>query len=472
MLKEKAKLISKVLFISDIFVTILSFLAAYWIRNTLFPKEFSKLFALPQYLQLLPIIILIWGFNLHFFRTYWSHRTTPILWELWNLLKVVLGSGLLLTLYIFALRCHFVSRIFIALFLMVNFLFLCIERGTLRMLAHHIRKRGFDYRNLLIVGTGQRALNFVAKINENPHWGLKVVGFIDKESSLVGENRGGIEVLGTIEGIGQILRERVIDEVIFMIPRKWIDEIEGAIHTCEELGIQVKLGVDFYNTTIGKMKIEELEEIPFLSITATKQNMGQMLAKRIFDLVLSSIAFVLLSPIFLVTAAAIKFDSSGPIIFKQKRVGLNGRTFTFYKFRSMVNNSEVLRTRMEHLNEMSGPVFKIKNDPRLTRAGRFIRKFSIDELPQLLNVLKGDMSLVGIRPPTLEEVEKYEKWQRRRLSMKPGITCLWQVNGRNKVDFERWMKMDLSYIDNWSLKLDFRILLKTIPAVFFAKGAM
>jgi exopolysaccharide biosynthesis polyprenyl glycosylphosphotransferase len=340
------------------------------------------------------------------------------------------------------------------------------------MLAHHIRKRGFDYRNLLIVGTGQRALNFVAKINENPHWGLKVVGFIDKESSLVGENRGGIEVLGTIEGIGQILRERVIDEVIFMIPRKWIDEIEGAIHTCEELGIPVKLGVDFYNTTIGKMKIEELEEIPFLSITATKQNMGQMLAKRIFDLVLSSIAFVLLSPIFLVTAAAIKFDSSGPIIFKQKRVGLNGRTFTFYKFRSMVNNSEVLRTRMEHLNEMSGPVFKIKNDPRLTRAGRFIRKFSIDELPQLLNVLKGDMSLVGIRPPTLEEVEKYEKWQRRRLSMKPGITCLWQVNGRNKVDFERWMKMDLSYIDNWSLKLDFRILLKTIPAVFFAKGAM
>jgi len=181
---------------------------------------------------------------------------------------------------------------------------------------------------------------------------------------------------------------------------------------------------------------------------------------------------ILISPVLLVTTIAIRIDSSGPILFRQKRVGLNGRIFTFYKFRSMVRDAEEVRKKIEHLNEMSGPVFKIKNDPRLTRVGRFIRKYSIDELPQLFNVLKGDMSLVGIRPPIPEEVEKYEGWQRRRLSMKPGITCIWQVNGRNKVDFEQWMRMDLSYIDNWSHKLDFELLLKTIPAVIFTRGAM
>jgi lipopolysaccharide/colanic/teichoic acid biosynthesis glycosyltransferase len=181
---------------------------------------------------------------------------------------------------------------------------------------------------------------------------------------------------------------------------------------------------------------------------------------------------IILSPILVATAIAIKIDSSGPILFRQKRVGLNGRNFTLYKFRSMVKNAEKMREQIEHLNEMSGPVFKIRDDPRLTKVGKFIRKFSIDELPQLFNVLKGDMSLVGIRPPISEEVKKYERWQRRRLSMKPGITCIWQVSGRNKVDFDQWMRMDLNYIDNWSLKLDFKLLLKTIPAVLFTKGAM
>jgi exopolysaccharide biosynthesis polyprenyl glycosylphosphotransferase len=472
MLKEKAKLISNLVFISDILITILSFLAAYWIRNTFFSKEFSHLFPLPQYLQLLPIIILIWGFNLHFFKTYWSYRTISPFREFWDLFKVILVSGVLLIFYIFILRYHFVSRLFVSIFLMINFLLLCLERGIIRILSHHLRRKGFNYRNLLVVGTGQRALNFVNKIKENPHWGFKIVGFVDKDPLWVGKSKEGFEVLGTLGNLAKILREKIIDEVIFLVPRKWIDEIEGAIHTCEELGIQVRLAADFYNTMVGKMGIEELEGIPFLSIPMARQSMGQVLAKRVFDLVISSIALIILSPIFLATAIAIKFDSPGSIIFKQKRVGFNGRTFTFYKFRSMVENAEAIRARFKNLNEMSGPIFKIKNDPRLTRVGRFIRIFSIDELPQLFNVLKGDMSLVGIRPPIPEEVEKYEKWQRRRLSMKPGITCLWQVNGRNKVDFERWMEMDLSYIDNWSLKLDFKILLKTIPAVFSTKGAM
>jgi lipopolysaccharide/colanic/teichoic acid biosynthesis glycosyltransferase len=173
-----------------------------------------------------------------------------------------------------------------------------------------------------------------------------------------------------------------------------------------------------------------------------------------------------------VTAIAVKLDSDGPVFFKQNRVGLNGRIFSMYKFRSMFKDAEQRKRELQNLNQMTGPVFKIKNDPRVTRVGRVIRKLSIDELPQLLNVLNGDMSLVGIRPPLPEEVHNYEPWQRRRLSMKPGITCLWQINGRNKVDFKEWIKMDLDYIDNWSLKLDLKILLRTIPAVLFCRGVI
>jgi exopolysaccharide biosynthesis polyprenyl glycosylphosphotransferase len=390
----------------------------------------------------------------------------------WDLFKVIFLSGLFLILFIFLFKYHFVSRLFIGTFLILNFIVLCCERGTIRLIARYVRRKGFNYRNLLIVGTNPRALNLAGKIKENPHWGIRVLGFIDKDPSLVGEDREGVEIIGTLKEIDQILRKQVIDEVIFLVPRKWLDEIEEAIHVCEELGVQVQVALDLYITAIGKISLEEMEGIPLLALSTTPQRIGQLFIKRIFDIIISLIAMIILSPILVATAIAIKIDSSGPILFRQKRVGLNGRNFTLYKFRSMVKNAEKMREQIEHLNEMSEPVFKIRDDPRLTKVGKFIRKFSIDELPQLFNVLKGDMSLVGIRPPISEEVKKYERWQRRRLSMKPGITCIWQVSGRNKVDFDQWMRMDLNYIDNWSLKLDFKLLLKTIPAVLFTKGAM
>ncbi len=472
MLKERAKLVSRLLFSNDVVLTVFSFILAYWARQVLFSEKFGQLFPLPQYLQLLPIIILLWSLFLHFHKTYKSYRTLPLLNEFWDLFKAIFCSGLFLILFIFAFKYQFVSRLFIGAFLIINFIILCLGRGAIRFFARYVRRKGLNYRNLLIVGTSQRALKLVEKIKGNAHWGLKVVGFIDKDPSLVGKDKGGIEVIGTLENIAQILRERVIDEVIFSVPRKWLDEIEEAIHTCEELGIQVRLAADLYNPVIGRMSLGELEGIPLLNLSSTPQHVGQLFIKRFFDIFISSVALIILSPVLLVTAIAIKIDSSGPILFRQKRVGLNGRTFTFYKFRSMVKDAEKMREQIEHLNEMSGPVFKVRDDPRLTRVGRFIRKFSIDELPQLFNVVKGDMSLVGIRPPVPEEVEKYETWQRRRLSMRPGITCIWQVSGRNKVDFEQWMKMDLSYIDNWSLKMDFELLFKTIPAVVFTRGAM
>jgi len=471
MLKERTKFVSRLLLIADILVTILSFILTYWIRQDLFYEKFGALSPLSQYFQLLPGIILVWGFHLFLFKTYKSYRTIPLFRGTLDMFKVVFCSGLLLTLIIFAFKFHFVSRLFIGIFLIINFIALCLHRTMVRLLARYVRKKGINYRNLLIVGTGQRAINLVKKVEKNSHWGLRIEGLIDKDPSLIGKEISGIKVIGTLENIAQNLKERVIDEVIFSVPRKWLDEIEEAIHVCEEIGVTVRLATDFY-PFIGKIDFEELDGIPLLNLSTTPQKTDLLFIKRLLDILISLIALFLLSPILLATAIVIRIDSSGPILFKQKRVGLNGRTFTFYKFRSMVKDAEQIRSRFEHLNEMSGPIFKIREDPRLTKIGKFIRKFSIDELTQLFNVLKGDMSLVGIRPPIPEEVEKYEGWQRRRLSMKPGITCIWQVSGRNKVDFEQWMKMDLNYIDNWSLKLDFKLLFKTIPAILFTKGAM
>ena len=472
MLKERAKFVSRLLLIADILVTILSFILTYWIRQGLFYEKFGALFPLSQYFQLLPGIIPVWGFHLFLFNTYKSYRTIPLFRETLDMFKVVFCSGLLLTLIIFAFKFYFVSRLFIGIFLIINFIALSLHRTMVRLLARYVRIKGINYRNLLVVGTGERAINIVKKVEKNSHWGLRIEGLIDKNPSLIGKEISGIKVIGALENIAQILKERVIDEVIFLVPRKWLDEIEEAIHVCEEIGVTVRLATDFHNPFIGKIDFGELDGIPLLTLSTTPQKTDLLFIKRLLDILISLIALFLISPILLATAIVIWIDSSGPILFKQKRVGLNGRTFTFYKFRSMVKDAGQIRSRFGHLNEMSGPVFKIREDPRLTKVGKFIRKYSIDELPQLFNVLKGDMSLVGIRPPIPEEVEKYEGWQRRRLSMKPGITCIWQVRGRNQVDFDQWMKMDLHYIDSWSLMLDLKLLFKTIPAVLFKKGAM
>jgi exopolysaccharide biosynthesis polyprenyl glycosylphosphotransferase len=220
------------------------------------------------------------------------------------------------------------------------------------------------------------------------------------------------------------------------------------------------------------MELTEFDGFPLLSFSTTPTNEFLMFVRRILDVVLASIMLVIAGPLFMLPAAIlIKLTSPGPVLFKQKRCGLNGRQFVMYKFRSMVNNAEQLRVELEGLNEMDGPVFKSSSDPRITTVGKIIRRRSIDELPQLFNVLRGDMSLVGPRPPLPAEVARYERWQRRRLSMKPGITCLWQISGRNEVSFEDWMKLDLTYIDNWSLLLDLKILLKTVPVVLLGRGA-
>jgi exopolysaccharide biosynthesis polyprenyl glycosylphosphotransferase len=280
------------------------------------------------------------------------------------------------------------------------------------------------------------------------------------ESSILGE-------------LDSILTNQAVDEVLVALPiNKYGDLVETIVRRCEEQGIVVRVRTEMFNLRLARSYTDDLEGVPVVTIQSGPQDSWQLIAKRLVD-ILASIALLLgLLPLFAVVALMIRLDSAGPVLFAQERVGLNKRRFKILKFRTMVNGSDHQQHIVEHLNEVNGPAFKIKKDPRVTRVGKLLRRFSIDELPQLFNVLTGDMSLVGPRPLPVRDVERIDtRWHKRRFSIKPGITCLWQVNGRSNINFDYWVKMDLEYIDNWSLGLDLKILLKTIPAVLKGSGA-
>jgi exopolysaccharide biosynthesis polyprenyl glycosylphosphotransferase len=318
-----------------------------------------------------------------------------------------------------------------------------------------VTKHGaLDVRHVAVVGNGRAAQDFARAIQNHQVWGLKLVGVFERE-----------EIRPVLEAGG-------VDELILVVERESLNEFRETFLHCEELGITARVILNFFPHSIARMELHELEGFPLLSFSTTPTNEALMFVRRILDMVLSSLILLIFGPLLMLpTAILIKLTSRGPVFFKQQRCGLHGRVFTMYKFRSMVDNAEKLRGDLETPDNMDGPVFKASRDPRITPIGKVIRRFSIDELPQFFNVLRGDMSIVGPRPPLPNEVARYARWQRRRLSMKPGITCLWQISGRNEIGFDEWMKLDLSYIDNWSLLLDLKILLKTVPVVLLGRGA-
>jgi exopolysaccharide biosynthesis polyprenyl glycosylphosphotransferase len=280
----------------------------------------------------------------------------------------------------------------------------------------------------------------------------------------------GLSVISELEAV---IDEEPVDEVFIALPRdKYGPLVENIVHLCEEQGIIVRMQTETFNLKVAKWQVDLLDGIPMVTIRSGPSDGWQLVAKRWIDLCGGAMLLLVLTPILLIVALLIKLDSPGPVFFRQERIGLYKRRFHLVKFRTMVNGADRQQQALEHLNEAAGPVFKIKEDPRVTRVGKFLRRFSIDELPQLLNVLKGEMSLVGPRPLPVRDVERIAvQWHKRRLSMKPGLTCLWQVNGRSNVSFDHWVHMDLEYIDRWSLGLDLKILVKTIPAVLKGAGA-
>jgi exopolysaccharide biosynthesis polyprenyl glycosylphosphotransferase len=268
----------------------------------------------------------------------------------------------------------------------------------------------------------------------------------------------------------ELLRRQVIDEVLFAVPSEQLADLEETFLLCDEEGVRSRVAVDFFPHVRSDVYLDRLGAAPMLTFAGAPHDEVRLLLKRLIDVVLAAASLAVVAPVMAVVAVLVKLTSPGPVLFRQERCGLNGRRFVLYKFRSMVADAEARKAGLAALNERE-LVFKIKNDPRLTGVGRWLRKFSIDEWPQLWNVLRGDMSLVGPRPAVPEEVEQYKRWQRRRLRMRPGLTCLWVVEGRDAVGFERWMELDMEYIDNWSLALDWKIMLRTIPQVVIGKGA-
>src|SRR5262245_52186505 len=476
MLKEKARAVALGVMIGDLVLTGISVPLAWVMRHVVLPRIFPNFFRAPlwpiqSYLFLLLLVLPLWGVLLYAAGFYRSHRTTPLIEEIWGAIKVSFGGTAILALLVYGLRLEFVSRFFLAVFGLVNFTFLATEKVALRLLSRWVRARGLNFGTVILVGTGQKAAQLGDFVEAHPYWGFRVIGYLDDDNGGEIRRAGRWPCLGKITDLEAVLMREVVDELIFVIEKGRLAEYEQALIVAERHGVRAHVSLDIFPHVLARPVLEELDGVPLLSFTTTPSNPVQLVVKRAVDLVVSLFLFLVTLPLQLIAAAAIRLTSQGPVFFRQTRCCLNGRHFTLVKFRTMRDGAQQLLPEISHLNEMTGPVFKSSHDPRLTPVGRVLRRLSIDELPQLVNVIVGDMSLVGPRPPLPEEVSRYEPWQRRRLSMSPGLTCLWQVSGRNDLDFDRWMELDLKYIDTWSPMLDLKILLKTVPAVLSGKGA-
>jgi exopolysaccharide biosynthesis polyprenyl glycosylphosphotransferase len=341
-----------------------------------------------------------------------------------------------------------------------------------------LRRSGRNTRNVLVVGSGPRARHANNVIHEHPEWGLRVIGFVDEgdfpfDSQLlkVPSARRSNPRVHKMHEVAELFRQKVIDEVVVACPRSMLAAIAPVITICAAVGVPVTLLSDLFGDILPAPRQAQFGPHPALSFSVVHHDLASARIKRAIDAIGAAVLLVLAAPFLAAAAIAIRLTSPGPISFRQQRCGLYGRRFTMLKLRTMYADAEECRSELEQLNEMDGPVFKIRNDPRVTPVGRFLRRYSLDEIPQLWNVWRGDMSLVGPRPPIPNEVDQYHVLQRRRLSMRPGLTCLWQVAGRNEIGFEDWVRLDLEYIDNWSLALDCQILLRTLPAVLRGTGA-
>jgi exopolysaccharide biosynthesis polyprenyl glycosylphosphotransferase len=438
------------------------------------PAEFFAMRVKIQNFVVFALFLLLWHWIFSAFELYASRRLSVKRQEVYDVIKATtLG-----TVVIFAaakiLHISLATLPSLVIFWLLVTGTTVVSRILLRFVLAYIRRHGRNLRDVLIVGTNERALEFAAKAQRRPDLGYRIIGFVDQDWQGARKLEGtDFKLVSDLAGMAAFLRANVVDEVFMALPmRSFHDEASRLAALCEEQGIPVRLMSNILNLKLAKASAEEVGGDAHITHSTGWKEGWPVVVKRTFDLLASSMLLLLLSPVLVIAAICIKLTSPGPVMFVQRRLGLSKRRFLIYKFRTMVVDAEKRMCEIEHLNEITGPVFKIKNDPRITAVGRFLRKTSIDELPQLFNVLRGDMSLVGPRPLPVRDYEGFnEDWQRRRFSVKPGITCLWQVRGRNSIPFEEWMELDLQYIDKWSLWLDFRILLQTIPAVLRGSGA-
>ncbi|MDH3349802.1 MAG: sugar transferase [Desulfobulbaceae bacterium] len=474
----RRNLLLKLFKLFDLALLAFSFLIASYVshKSQVYKVSFEDFLAIRVTVQniiLFFIIIGSWHVVLCFTGLYDSRRLSPRWSEISDVLKAVWGCTILIFVVAHLFELQIVTFRFVTVYFILCSLLMVSSRLLLRLTLHQLRIKGRNLRHLLIVGTDRTALSFADKTVQKQWLGYDLFGFVDEKWDEKNSPWAfkGLPLI-PFDDFASFLRENVIDEVVICLAAtSRFSQYSKIILACEEQGILIRFISDMFGHRLNRIRKEQFNESAVITLYSGPMIGAPMAFKRLFDIVFSSASILIFFPVIIAIALAIKIDSIGPVFFQQQRVGRNKRKFRLIKFRTMVPDAEARLKELEQFNEVSGPVFKIKHDPRVTRIGKLLRKTSLDELPQLFNVLKGDMSLVGPRPLPVRDYEGFDvDWYRRRFSVRPGITCIWQVEGRNSIAFEKWMELDMQYIDNWSISLDFKILLKTIPAVLKGTG--
>lgn len=474
MLKQRPEILSYTAQLLDICTLIVSFFLSFPIRHFFIQwVPYARKINFQDYYVFMLLSVFVWWVFLRSNEVYGLQRLISFKYFLIKILRssIFTISALLAIVYLF--KWTKVPRGLIIVFILIGFSCLSIEKYLWIKCLEYLRKKGKGCSDVLIIGATDIAKNFIESISKFSEWGIQVCGFlVNKIDSNVNQFCGS-RILGNFQDLTEILHQNPVDEVIFALPAKDLEDTKEMMEICEVEGVKTRIISDFFSGFIFKADADIIHGIPIITYSPTSRKYWKMSLKRIADIVISFIVLLLVSPLFLITAILVKMTSRGTIFYEWKLLGLNKKPFTSYKFRTMVEHAEQLekQLRQKNNNEMKGVYFKLKKDPRVTIIGRVLRKLSIDELPQLYSVLKGDMSLVGPRPVRLAEKDELKDWHRRRFSVKPGVTSRWVTSGKNKInDFDDIARLDLTYIDNWSLWLDLKILIKTIPIILLGKN--
>ncbi len=461
--------------ISDVLLINLAFAVAYWLRYELQWFAAVDEANLVPYGAFVPISLTLTVLLLGIYRlngVYSLPRGAAWFDEVYRLLTgTATGIILMVFVIVFLFRPLFYSRLIFFYAGVLITIFLSASRLGMRMVRNHLRQRGLGVDRLLIVGAGEVGRTVMRHVVAQPSLGYHVVGFVDDDPDKGSTDIGRFKALGSTANIPRLVKELAVDEVIITLPWMYHRKIVSIIAQCEREQTRVRIVPDMFQMTLSHLDVEDLGGIPMIGVRDISISSGQMLFKRTMDVVVSTVGLILLFPLFILVGLLIKLDSPGAVFFTQIRVGKGERLFACFKFRSMRKGAEAQQEELLAFNEADGPIFKMRDDPRITRLGRLLRRTSIDELPQLINVLMGHMSLVGPRPAPPSEVQRYQPWHKRRLEVSPGMTGLWQVSGRSELSFDEMVLLDLYYIENWSPILDLQIMLRTVPKMLTGEGA-